>query len=154
MRLIEKERVGVNWLQMEEDNQSLISLSSSYPLLLCTFVPPDLTHTHTHIHAHTHGRTVIKCSSCVKCQAGLFSDIWFEPIQMLPFLPLTRQNRGGEALDEQGSTLLEEWRRVGKQSSRLKTPGKYKPRKAKRAKHTDNTDGSSERGSASSAAEG
>lgn len=58
---------------------------------------PQIVHTiHSLSHTRTLRRTVIKCSSCVKCQAGLFSDIRFEPIQMLPFLSHTRKKIGGE----------------------------------------------------------
>lgn len=66
---------------------------------------------------HKLRHTVVKCSSCVKCQAGLFSDIRFEPIQMLPFLHFTRKKRGGEGQEEQESTWLEGWKRRGRRTA-------------------------------------
>ena len=106
---------------LQSINHIFISLLSSYPISLCTFVPPHPLspppHTHTHTHTHTLRHTVVKCSSCVKCQAGLFSDIRFEPIQMLPFLHFTREKRGGEGQEEQESTWLEGWRRRGRRTA-------------------------------------
>lgn len=48
-------------------------------------------------------RAAIKCSSCVKCQTGLSSDIQFETIQMLLFLPFTTKK--GEEKDEESMDL-------------------------------------------------